>query len=93
MDAPLSVLLRDGTHTTPTVAEAEAGLVIATTRLALKAEQFSISYARTPMVTATAGSHPILLDLGINRPSITVSGIIDNIGGDSTNTTSTFEDM
>ena len=81
MDSPLSVLLRDGTH---------AG---ATTRLALKAEQFSVSYGRTPLVTALAGSHPILLDLGINRPNVTISGIIDNIGGDSTNTTSGFEDM
>ena len=54
MDAPLSVLLRDGTH---------AG---ASVRLALKAEQFSISISRTPLVTAIAGLSPIILDLKIN---------------------------
>jgi len=81
MDAPLSVLLRDGTH---------AG---ASVRLALKAEQFSVNIARTPLVTAIAGITPIILDLRINRPSITISGLIDNIGNDTTNTTSGFEDM
>ena len=37
MDSPLAVLLRNGTHGAATV------------RLALKAEQFSVSIAKTPI--------------------------------------------
>tara|TARA_R110000824_G_scaffold272789_2_gene461324 strand:- start:97 stop:615 length:519 start_codon:yes stop_codon:yes gene_type:complete len=81
MDAPLSVLLRDGTH---------AG---ATTRLALKAEQVSISVAKTPIQIPIPRGEPLLLDLGISRPSITISGIVDNVGGDPSNSDSGFEDM
>jgi len=81
MDAPLSVLLRDGSHTA------------AVTRLALKAEQVSISIAKTPIQIPVARATPLLLDLGISRPSITISGIVDNVGGDPSNSDSGFEDM
>ena len=81
MDSPLAVLLRDGTH---------AG---ATTRLALKVEQLSISIAKTPIQIPIPRSTPQLLDLGISRPSITISGIVDNVGGDPSNSDSGFEDM
>ena len=73
MEAPLSVLLRDGTH---------AGAAI---RLALKAEQVSISITKTPIVIPVARSTPTILDLGISRPAITVSGIVETVGGDATN--------
>lgn len=65
MDSPLAVLLRNGTH---------AG---ASVRLALKAEQFSISVAKTPIQIPIPRQNPELLDLGIFRPSVTLSGIID----------------
>ena len=81
MDSPLAVLLRDGTH---------AG---ATTRLALKVEQLSISIAKTPIQIPIPRSTPQLLDLGISRPSITISGLVDNVGGDPSNSDSNFEDM
>lgn len=81
MDAPLAVLLRDGTH---------AG---ATTRLALKVEQLSISISKTPIQIPIPRSSPQLLDLGISRPSITISGIVDNVGGDPSNSDSGFQDM
>jgi len=81
MDAPLSVLLRDGTH---------AG---ATNRLALKVEQLSISLQKTPIQIPIPRATPQLLDLGITRPSITISGIVDNKGGDLTNNDSGFQDM
>ena len=81
MDAPLAVLLRDGTHSG------------ATTRLALKAEQFSLSLAKTPIQIPIPRSTPQLLDLGISRPSLTLSGIVDNVGGDASNTTSGFQGM
>ena len=81
MDSPLSVLLRDGTHTG------------ATTRLALKAEQFAITTTRTPIQIPMPKHSPFLFDFGFNRPAITVSGLIDNIGGDNTNSTVGYENM
>ena len=36
---------------------------------------------------------PILLDFGFNRPALTISGLIDNIGQDNSNSTSGFENM
>lgn len=74
-DKALSVLLRNGPHATATI------------RLALKVDQFSVSISRTPIHVATALDEGVLLDMGINRPSITLSGVIDNIGGDTSNTT------
>jgi len=68
MDAPLAVLLRDGTH---------AG---ATVRLALKVEQISISYARSTIQIPQVQSQPTIFDLGQVRPTITLSGLVDNIG-------------
>ena len=73
--ADLAVLLRDNTN---------AG---ATTRLALKVDQVSLSYSRTPIHIAIPFSEPQIFDLGTTRPSITLSGVIDNIGMDTTNTT------
>jgi len=81
MESPLSVLLRDGTH---------AG---ATTRLALKAEQVSISITKTPIVIPVARSTPTILDLGISRPAITISGLVDTVGGDESNNDTNFWDM
>tara|TARA_R100000808_G_scaffold7836_1_gene22567 strand:- start:3038 stop:3568 length:531 start_codon:yes stop_codon:yes gene_type:complete len=75
MDTPLSVLLRDNSHANATV------------RLALKADQLSISASRTPLQVPIAGASPIIFDLGMSRPSITVSGIVDNTGTDPTQTT------
>ena len=78
MESEISVLLRDGTH---------AGANI---RLALKAEQVSTAIARTPIQIAPPKStqpDKTLMDLGINKTSITISGIIDNIGTDLSQTT------
>ena len=63
--APLALLIRDGSH---------AG---ATTRLALKVEQLSISLTKTPIQIPIARSTPAILDLGITRPAITVSGLVE----------------
>ena len=75
MNGPLSVLLRDGSHTGANV------------RLALKCEQVSISLSKTPIVIPVARSTPTILDLGITRPSITLSGIVDTVGTKPENTT------
>ena len=70
MDAPLAVLLRDGTH---------AG---ATNRLALKAEQLAVSIQRKPIVQDFPQTTPLIIDLAQNKPGITLSGMIDNVGTD-----------
>ena len=80
-EAPLAVLLRDGSH---------AG---ATVRLALKCDQFSVAITKTPIQVPIPRASPILLDMGSNRPSITISGLVDNVGGDTSNTTSGFRHM
>ena len=80
MESEISVLLRDGAH--------GGGGVI---HLALKAEQVSISIARTPIQIAppkSTQSDKTLMDLGINKTSITISGIVDNVPTDKSQTTS-----
>ena len=84
MDSPLAVLLRDGDHT---------GSDAATNRLALKAEQVSVSYSRSVIQVPIVQTSPILMDMGMVRPALTISGIIDTVGGDQTNTTSGFQGM
>ena len=78
MDSALSVLLRSGDH------GAVANTVV---RLALKCDQVTVAIARSPIQIGFPNGEPITFDLGINRPSVTISGMIDNIGGDLTNTT------
>ena len=75
MAGDLSVLLRDGTN---------AG---ATDRLALKVDQLSLSYGRQPIQIPLPGASPVIIDLGQSRPTMTISGIMDNIGQDQSNTT------
>ena len=80
MESEISVLLRDGTH--------GGGGVI---HLALKTEQVSIAIARTPIqISPPKSTQPddTLMDLGINKTSITISGIIDNVPTDKSQTTS-----
>ena len=73
----LSVLLRDNAH------------ALANVRLALKVDQLALSFSRTPIHIALPRSNPEIFDLGSTRPSITISGLVDNIGQDLTNTDST----
>ena len=68
--AELAILLRDDSNASASV------------RLALKADQLSISVGKQPMQIPLPGASPIIMDLGSNRPSITVSGLVDNIGMD-----------
>ena len=81
MDAPLSVLLRNGTHTGASI------------HMALKAEQVAISLNRTPSSSPLVATSPLIIDMGSTAVSITISGIIDNIGGDPTNPTTNFWGM
>jgi len=62
------VLLRDGTHTG------------ASTRYGLKAEQVAVSIVKTPIQIPIPKNSPALIDIGIFRPSITISGLVDTVG-------------
>ena len=84
MNGPLQVLLRTGNH------GAAAGAVI---RLALKVEQVTVAVQRNPIQVGLPNSEPIVFDLGINRPSLTISGLIDSVGGDTSNTTNTAQSV
>jgi len=64
-----AVLIRNNTHE------------LADTRYALKAEQVSISIVKTPIQIPIPRNSPALIDIGIFRPSITISGIVDEQAG------------
>ena len=76
-----AVLLRNGPHLT------------ATERYGLKAEQVAISIVKTPIQIPIPRNHPALIDIGIFRPSITISGLVDDIGGTLTTSPSGVEGM
>jgi hypothetical protein len=80
-DPSLAVLLRNGNHATATI------------KYALKCNDVAISYARTPIQIPIAQQSPEIIDLGFYRPSITVTGLVDTVGGDSSNTTLGFAGM
>lgn len=69
----LAVLLRNGHH------------IDASVRYALKCNDIAVSYARTPIQIPIAQASPELIDLGFVRPSLTITGIVDTLGGDLTN--------
>jgi len=71
----LAVLIRDNDNANANI------------RLALKTDQFSLSVGKQPMQIPIPSASPIIMDLGSNRPTITLSGVVDNIGMDTTNTT------
>ena len=68
----LAVLLRNGLHGT--------GTGTATERYILKCDNLSIQIAKTPIQIPVPQASPTLFDIGIFRPSITVSGIVDTLG-------------
>ena len=77
----LEVLLRDVAHTGSGV------------KLALKCEQLSISFQKSPIQLAI-GRNPSLTDPSlINRPSITISGTIENSANFPDNNTSNYWGM
>jgi len=68
----LSILLRDGNH-----AGSENS---ATNRFALQADRFSVTMTKTPIQIPIPQSRPEIIDLGVVRPNISVSGVIDTVG-------------
>ena len=74
--ATLSVLLRDGEHDNTNSKQA-------TTRFALKCDTFAVNIGKTPIQIPIPGSSPEIIDLGIFRPSVTISGIVDTVQPDN----------
>ena len=87
MAAQLAVLLRDGMH------KALGYTSAASTFYVLKADQFQVNIAKTPIQIPIPQQSPELIDIGIFRPSITVGCLVDNIGQDTSNTTLGYETM
>ena len=82
MAEQLAVLLRDGSHSG------------ATNRFALKVEQLSIAVARTPIQIPVPSLSPQLIDIKMSRPTITISGLVDNTPQDAAgNNDTNFWDM
>ena len=83
----LAVLLRNCPH--------DNNATNGTTRIryALKCDSFSIQIAKTPIQVPVPRQAPEIIDIGFYRPSISIGGIIDTVGGDITNTTSNLQDM
>ena len=61
-------------------------------RYALKCDTFTVQYTRQPIQIPMIGQSPEIFDLGIVRPSITLNGIVDTVGGAST-TTANYQNM
>ena len=76
-ESDLSVFIRNGAHT---------GAASDVVKLALKCEQFTIQYSQSPIQISQPGDDQILFDLGFSKPSMTLSGLVDNIGGNTGNT-------
>ena len=84
----LAVLLRNGMHATPSGDTREASI-----RYALNCDSAVIQFQKTPIQIPIPQQSPELFDLGIVRPSISISGIVDTVGGDTSNTTAGVEHM
>jgi len=86
----IAVLLRNCPHNGTTTDEDNI-------RYALKCDNMSVQIAKTPIQIPIPEQSPELIDIGIFRPSISISGLIDNIGQDTTTTGVTdgaiFENM
>ena len=87
----ISVLLRTCSHstiheTTPSFANKQFGY-------ALKCDNVSISYTKTPIQVPIPEQSPQLIDIGIYRPSISLSGLVDTIGGNPSEDDAGFQGM
>ena len=81
--ADLAVVLRDGKHN---------GTGVASTFYALKCADFAVQITKTPIQIPIPQQSPELIDIGVFRPSLTISGVIDN-GAVNSSTTANYEGM
>ena len=66
-----------GVNNTNAVAHADDANVTGVKRYALKADAFGVSIAKTPIQIPFPQNSPELIEIGMFRPSITVSGTVD----------------
>ena len=50
---------------------------------ALKCDNVSISYAKTPIQVPIPQQSPQLIDIGVYRPSVSLSGLVETVGGNT----------
>lgn len=77
----LAILLRNGSHADATV------------RYALKCNDIAISISKTPIQIPIPQQSPELIDIGYFRPSITLAGLVDTVGGNIQNNATGNADM
>ena len=82
MAGDIAVLLRDNYHSNAN-----------TIRYALKCNDFVSQVAKTPIQIPIAQTPPTLIDIGFFRPAITITGLVDDIGGNPSNTTAGYHGM
>lgn len=63
------------------------------TRYALKCDTFSVQIAKTPIQVPIPQQAPELIDIGFYRPSLSISGIVDTVGQNTSNNVEFFENM
>ena len=63
------------------------------TRYALKTDSVTVSVSKTPIQIPIPQNTPQLIDFGIFRPAITISALVDNIGGNTSETTAGYQGM
>ena len=89
----LAVLLRNCKHAFGATNSTADATSTTYERYALKCDQFSVQLAKTPIQIPVPQQSPEIIDLGIFRPSISIGGIVDNLGQDTSNTTTGFQNM
>tara|TARA_R110000824_G_scaffold29786_3_gene98727 strand:+ start:2584 stop:3228 length:645 start_codon:yes stop_codon:yes gene_type:complete len=68
-----AVLLRDCPHNSTATDDDNA-------RFILQCDNFAVQIARTPIQMPIPGQSPTLMDFGVFRPSISISGLVENQG-------------
>ena len=76
MSALTAVLFRNCPHDTNVTSESKV-------RFVLQCDNFAVQVARTPIQMPIPGQSPRLMDFGIFRPSISISGLVETQGGDA----------
>jgi len=69
-DTQTAILLRRGAH------DSTATNTTTRVRYALQCDNFSVQIAKTPIQVPNALNSPILIDIGFQRPSISINGTL-----------------
>lgn len=72
----LGVLLRNCQHDNNDTSTSKV-------RFVLQCDNFAVQIARTPIQMPIPGNSPELMDFGIFRPSLSISGMVPTVGGES----------